>query len=148
MAVLGAFWLAKLYPSTLISVFLNGFSYFSYQEATQLSSRGRVDPVSDPIRPETFREYSRESNPGPLEWQSDVLMVNDIWGWMGPKVSWYLSYSWGKPRKNLNQENWPVRGSNPGPLGEGQRRHPSTKAVGKTSICWICCWVLRYFLTF
>ena len=28
------------YPSTLISVFLTGFCYFSYQVATQLSSRG------------------------------------------------------------------------------------------------------------
>ena len=32
----GALWLAKRYPSTLISVFLTGFRYFSYQAATQL----------------------------------------------------------------------------------------------------------------
>ena len=61
------------YPLTLISVFITGFRYFSYQVATQLSSRGWVDPVPDPIRPETFLGYSRESNPGPLGWQSDVL---------------------------------------------------------------------------
>ena len=42
---------AKRYPSTLISVFLNGFRYFSYQIATNLSSRGWVDPVPDPRLP-------------------------------------------------------------------------------------------------
>ena len=51
MAVQGTLWLAKRYPSTLISVFLTGFRYFSYQVATQLSSRGWVDPVPDPILP-------------------------------------------------------------------------------------------------
>ena len=73
MAVQGNLWLAKHYPSTLISVFLTGFRYFSYQIATQLSSRGWVDPVPDPILPEKFLGYSRESNPGPLGWQSDML---------------------------------------------------------------------------
>ena len=52
---------------------LTGFRYFSYQVDTQLSSRGWVDPVSDPILPEKFLGYSRESNPGLLGWQSDVL---------------------------------------------------------------------------
>ena len=32
-------------------------------------------------------------------------------------------------QKNLNQENWPERGSNPGPLGERQWCYPSTTAV-------------------
>ena len=73
MAVQGALWLAKRNPSTLISVFLTGFRYFSYQAATQLASRGWVDPVPDPILLEKFLGYSRESNLGPLGWQSDVL---------------------------------------------------------------------------
>ena len=73
MAVQGALWLAKRYPSTLISVFLTGFRYFSYQIATQLSSRGWVDPVPDLVLPEKILGYSRESNLGPLGWQSDVL---------------------------------------------------------------------------
>ena len=30
-------------------------------------------PVSDPILPEQFLGYSRESNPGRLGWQSDVV---------------------------------------------------------------------------
>ena len=34
----------------------------------------------------------------------------------GPKVSWHLSYRWGKTPKNLTQETCPNRGSNPGPL--------------------------------
>ena len=66
MAVQGALWLAKRYPSTLISVFLTGFLYFSYQAATQLASRGWVDPIPDPILLEKFLGSSRESNPGPL----------------------------------------------------------------------------------
>ena len=42
---------------------------------------------------------------------------NDIRGPWGPKVSWHLSYRWGKKtRKNLTQETCPDRGSNPGPL--------------------------------
>ena len=41
----------------------------------------------------------------------------------------YLSDSWGKTSKNLNQENWPDWGSNPGPLGERQRCYLSTTEV-------------------
>ena len=73
MAVQGALWLAKRYPSTLISVFLTGFRYFSHQAATQLASRGWVDPVPDRILPEKFLGYRQESNPGPFGWQSDML---------------------------------------------------------------------------
>ena len=58
MALQEALCLAKRYPSTLISVFLTGFRYFSYQVAPQLSSRGWVDPVVDPILPEKFLGYS------------------------------------------------------------------------------------------
>ena len=32
-----------------------------------------MDPVPDPILSEKFLGYSRESNPGPLGWQSEVL---------------------------------------------------------------------------
>ena len=73
MGVQGALWLAKCLSSALILVFLTGFRYFSYQVATQLSSRGWVDPVPDPILSEKCLGYSLESNPGPLGWQSDVL---------------------------------------------------------------------------
>ena len=73
MTVLGALWLAKRYPSTLISVFLTKFRYFSYKVATQLPSRGWVNPVPDPLLPETFPGYSWESNPVPLGWRPDVL---------------------------------------------------------------------------
>ena len=73
MAAQEALWLGKRYPSILISVLLTGFRYFSYKAATQLASRGWVDPVPDPILLEKFLVYSRESNPGPLGWQSDVL---------------------------------------------------------------------------
>ena len=69
----GALWLGKHYPSTLISDSLTGFRYFSYQVATQFSSEDWVDPVTDPILPEKFLGYSRESNPGPLGCQTDLL---------------------------------------------------------------------------
>ena len=78
MAVQGNLWLAKRYPSTLISVFLTGFRYFSYQVATQLASQGWVDPVPELILPEKFLGYSRESNPGALGWQSYVLIMQVV----------------------------------------------------------------------
>ena len=64
MAVQVALRLAKRYPSTLISVFVIGFRYFSYQVSNQLSSRGWGDPVPDAILPEKILGYSRDSNPG------------------------------------------------------------------------------------
>ena len=73
MAVQGALWLAKRLSLNFNFSSLNRIRYFSYQVDTQLSSRGWVDPVPDPILPEKFLRYSRESNPGPLGWQSDVL---------------------------------------------------------------------------
>ena len=46
----GALWLAKCYTLTLISVFITGFHYFFIKKiATQLSSRGSVDLVRDPL---------------------------------------------------------------------------------------------------
>ena len=53
--------------------FLNRISLLLISSSYQLASRGWVDPVPDPILPEKFLGYSRESNPGPLGWQSDVL---------------------------------------------------------------------------
>ena len=54
----------------------------------------------------------------PYEWFFMIMMTNDIQGWLGPKFCRHLSYSWGKTPENLNQENWPDRGSNPDPLGK------------------------------
>ena len=73
MAVQGTLWLAKRLTLDLNFRILNGISLLLIQVATQLSSRRWVDPVPDPILPEKFLGYSRESNPGPLGWQSDVL---------------------------------------------------------------------------
>ena len=73
MAIQGALWLAKRLSLNLNFSFLNRILLLLIQVATQLSSRGWVDPVPDPILPEKFLGYSRESNPGPLVWQSDVL---------------------------------------------------------------------------
>ena len=73
VVVHGALWLANRYPSTSIPVFLTGFRYFSFQVITQLFSRCWVDPIPYPILPEKLTWYSRDSNPGPLEWQSYML---------------------------------------------------------------------------
>ena len=40
-------------------------------------------------------------------------MVNDIWGWMGPKASWHLSYRWGKTPKRAHPGNLPRPGIEP-----------------------------------
>ena len=69
----GALWLAKRLSLNLNFSFLNRISLLLIQVATQLSSRDWMDPVPDPILPEKFLGYNRESNPGPLGWQSDVL---------------------------------------------------------------------------
>ena len=87
MAVQGALWLAKRLSLNLNSNFLNRISLLLIQIATQLPSRGWVDPVPDPILPEKISRvaYSRESNPGPIGWQSDVLTTipnrwsNTLW---------------------------------------------------------------------
>ena len=73
MALQGALWLAKRLSLNFNFSFLNRISLLLNQVATQLSTRGWVDPVPDPILPEKFLGYSRESNPGPLGWQSDML---------------------------------------------------------------------------
>ena len=54
------------------------------------------------------------------------MISGDGWGLRFPDIRLIVEE---KPRKNLNQENWPDRGSNPVPLGERQRRYPSTTAV-------------------
>ena len=49
-------------------------------------------------------------------WNDDddgQMIFGEPWG---PKVSWHLSYRWGKTPKNPHQETCPDRGSNPGPL--------------------------------
>ena len=73
MAVQGALWLSKRLSLNLNFSFLHRISLLLIQVATQLSSRGWVDPVPDFILPEKFLWYSRESNPGPIGWQSDLL---------------------------------------------------------------------------
>ena len=56
-----------------------------------------MDPVPDPILPEKFLGYRRESNPGPLGWQSDVLTtIPNRWStilYMGVKVDWDFQIS-------------------------------------------------------
>ena len=79
MAVQGTLWLAKCLFLNLNFSFLNRISLLLNQIATQLSSRGWVDPGPDPILPEKFLGYSRESNPGPPGWQSDMLTTIHRW---------------------------------------------------------------------
>ena len=80
-----------------------------------------------------YMEFSGTSTPKSLfpvmKWFSWLWWVSDIRGWMVPKFSRNLCYSWGKPRKNLNQVNWPDQGSILGPLGERQRCYSSITAV-------------------
>ena len=73
MAVHGTSWLAKRLSLNLNFGFLKQISLLLNEGATQLSLWGWVHPFPDPTLPEKFLGYSRESNPGPLGWQSDVL---------------------------------------------------------------------------
>ena len=121
MAVTGALWLAKCLSLNLNFSFLNRIRYCSYQVATQLYSRGRVDPVPDPILPEKILGYSRESNPGPLGWQSDMLTTipnrqSTIYTWIFRayffwnlgKKNWGESIIWNKVGTALPPTNDPV----------------------------------------
>ena len=93
MTIQGALWLAKRLSLNLNFSFLNRIRYFSYQVATQLSSRGWVDPVPDLILPEKFLGYSRESNPGPLGWQSDIYIYIYIYmGWGISHGNYFISW--------------------------------------------------------
>ena len=47
----------------------------------------------------------------------------------GPKFSRHCLTVEENAGKNLNLENWPDQGSNPGPLGKRQRCYPSTRVV-------------------
>ena len=55
---------------------------------------------------------------------------SDIRGTGGPKVSWHLSYDWGKLRKNLTQETCPDRWSNPSPLPDRRAYYRLRQSVG------------------
>ena len=67
MTVQGTLWLAKSLSLNLNLRFLNRIRYFSYQVATQFSSRGWVDPVPDPILPEKFQGVAGNQTRDPLD---------------------------------------------------------------------------------
>ena len=92
MAVQEALWFAKRLSLNLNFSFLNRISLLL---KIQLSSRGWEDPVPDPILPEKFLEYSRESNPGPLGSQSDVLTtIPNRWSliYVNGKLKYWATY--------------------------------------------------------
>ena len=56
-------------------------------------------------------------HPNKVEYGMMITTAEWNSGTLGPKVSWHLSYRWGKtPKKNLTQETCPDWGSNPGLL--------------------------------
>ena len=69
----GGLGVIKMLSLNLNFSFLSQISLLLNQVAIQLSSRGWVNPVSDPILPEKLLGYSQESNPRPLGWKSDTL---------------------------------------------------------------------------
>ena len=105
MTVQGALWLTKRLSLNLNFSFINRIRYFSYQVATQLSSRGWVDLVPDPILPEKFLGYSRESNPGPLGWKSDVLTTIPNLSWNAYLKLLYKSWNWYRTKLNVLLQN-------------------------------------------
>jgi hypothetical protein len=61
----GVAWSAQRIPPVVGLGFLDRSRYYFVQVAPQLSSRGRVHPVPDPLLLRKS-EKRRESNPGPL----------------------------------------------------------------------------------
>ena len=71
-------WLAKRVSLNLNFSFLNRISLLLILSSYPIVLTRLGGPVPDPIHPETFLGYSRESNPEPLGWQSDVLTTRPI----------------------------------------------------------------------
>ena len=61
-----------LVVSKALSLNLN-FSFLNWISLLLMSSSYPIVPVPDPILPSKILRYSRESNPEPLGWQSDIL---------------------------------------------------------------------------
>ena len=76
-------------------------------------------PGPPPTQHEHERQYIPSTHTSILKWR---IWKDDYDGQMifgepcGPKASWHLSYRWEKLRKNLTQETWSDRVSNPCPL--------------------------------
>ena len=73
IAVQGGLWLAKRLSLTLNFSFLNRISLLLIWSTYPIVLTRLGGPVPDPILPEKFLGYTRESNSGPLGWQSDML---------------------------------------------------------------------------
>ena len=80
-------------------------------------------------------------NKANMEWW--LRWPNYIRGPRGPKVSWHLSYRWGK---NLTQETCPDWGSNPGPLRDKRTCNHLLHSGGQTKFSinkLLINWLLR-----
>ena len=85
-----------------------------------------ISSMPGPTPPPREHKHERRYTPG----THSVIPTRGIWNddyggqiifgeLCAPKVSWHLSYRWGKsPKKNFTQENCPDRGSNSGPLSD------------------------------
>ena len=90
-------------------------TYFFDHIRTWRVSPDEYQPNADTnMKDNTHQAHTQSSQQG----EYGMIITTAKWysGTVGPKVSWHLSYRWGKPRKNLTQETCPERGSNPGPL--------------------------------
>ena len=76
--------------------------------------------------------YSNEAN---MKWW--LWQPNDIQGPCGPKVSWHLSYRWGKIPKYLTHITCPDRGSNPGPLHDRHACYHLFHSSGWLIFVWV-----------
>ena len=85
------------------------------------------------MKDNTHQAHTQSSQQG--EDDDDVQMIFGDLG--GSKVSWHLSYRWGKPRKNLTQETCPDRASNPGPLRDKRACYHLLHSGGRCLICII-----------
>ena len=74
-ASVGALWLAKLLFLNLNFCFLNRFSLLPISSSYAIVLTTLGAPLFTPYTSKKISRYNRESNPGPLGWQSDVLTV-------------------------------------------------------------------------
>ena len=96
-------------------------------------------PSTHSVKPTTVLYSVIIAKKANMEWW--LRRPNDIRGPWEPKVSWHLSYRWGKTPKKPHPENLSRPGTEPGPAACQARMLPLAPQR------WTCC-TLTFFFTF
>ena len=66
-----------------------------------------------------------------------IMMANDVWGYMEPKFSWHLSYSWAKiPEKTSTRKTYPTRDRTQARWVKGNDVTPQPERFNPREMIW------------